>query len=782
MATGGERPPNFRKSYGQYSTQLYDHLMEGYNKRMPPVSTRSKNPAADSLFGEGNYSDAGTDVALQVRFFKLETVAITTGSMRIGLWLREWWNDERLAWDPADFGNITEIVMDGPELEEPDIWHPDFRIYNAVGQHREFFDSVSSSVQANGDVFFSRPGMVEMLCKFSGLVAFPYDELSCEFEIGGWTLSGGQQGLFFRTDAQGHPLPFTLANTERTSGASYQEYTIKRVTAELETLFYDCCENSPWPVARYKVYLTRSSAFYKDTIIIPAMLLTIASFGVFFMSFEVGERLSYGITLILAVQVMQGTVSTFVPVSNELLWIDLFNLANLFFSYGALYETILVLFFGFFTDSHLLPAFLRSRRLEILCSHYFGSAKITPEIDKLRIAKRSMAGEYFRNHQAKLQRRRSLSGALPPERFLGFDDAERLVMFERIFFLVDSDSNGYMTEAQVLQLMSYLAMDLSDEEAKREFSRFDQDGNGVIAQSEFIRLCIKLLWRVPLPLLKLSAENYVEASANKKDRNKEYWMIVSKQIDHVARFVFPAAYTFTMLVFFSLDMTDDYENAHTSMFSGFGTIVVQAGKWWQIFLVPCLLFVLVLVWLNWKRLKMIKASHKKVKKVLTTVRTRDSVFMKSPPIEAEASNEEEASMMEDPNHESDRTEVMLETQARLVPVLVSANAKIGQPVAVSEARTACSSESEEREDEALRTEVLSRSKPSIHRDGQTVNSADDVGRRLGSNARTLLHESNTESKEPLSKEIDNDIDLPPGIEAMLSKLGSAPAAEVYDRV
>ena len=39
-------------------------------------------------------------------------------------------------------------------------------------------------------------------------------------------------------------------------------------------------------------------------IVAPAIMLTLASFMAFFVSFEVGERLGFGITLILAVQVI----------------------------------------------------------------------------------------------------------------------------------------------------------------------------------------------------------------------------------------------------------------------------------------------------------------------------------------------------------------------------------------------------------------------------------------------------------------------------------------------
>ena len=45
-------------------------------------------------------------------------------------------------------------------------------------------------------------------------------------------------------------------------------------------------------------------------------------------SFSAEERLSFGITLLLVVEVMKATVATFVPVCGELLWIDLFMLVN----------------------------------------------------------------------------------------------------------------------------------------------------------------------------------------------------------------------------------------------------------------------------------------------------------------------------------------------------------------------------------------------------------------------------------------------------------------------
>ena len=46
-------------------------------------------------------------------------------------WWRHYWADPRLAWDPADWGGITELTFFGHE-EHKQIWTPDTIIYEAI--------------------------------------------------------------------------------------------------------------------------------------------------------------------------------------------------------------------------------------------------------------------------------------------------------------------------------------------------------------------------------------------------------------------------------------------------------------------------------------------------------------------------------------------------------------------------------------------------------------------------------------------------------------------------
>ena len=49
--------------------------------------------------------------------------------------------------------------------------------YNAISGFTSSLEPAFATVTSNGDVFHSRPGTLEALCKFSGLVAFPFDQL-----------------------------------------------------------------------------------------------------------------------------------------------------------------------------------------------------------------------------------------------------------------------------------------------------------------------------------------------------------------------------------------------------------------------------------------------------------------------------------------------------------------------------------------------------------------------------------------------------------------------------
>ena len=82
-------------------------LLAGYNTNVPPVTnSRSSNNVA--------VSDAGTDIQLQLRVFKVDAVDAAHGQMSLKIWLRHSWVDKRLAWNETEWGGINMIALDRP--------------------------------------------------------------------------------------------------------------------------------------------------------------------------------------------------------------------------------------------------------------------------------------------------------------------------------------------------------------------------------------------------------------------------------------------------------------------------------------------------------------------------------------------------------------------------------------------------------------------------------------------------------------------------------------------
>ena len=205
--------PNFRAGYSAASAQLRAALLANYDRHVPPESERA-----------GNFTEAGTDVHMSLRFFKVQAIRASEGAMELKVWLRMSWTDTRLSWEPADYGGITTTYLwadPTPTSGNSELWVPDVQPYNARSNIVESLDPAYAKVDSTGSIFLSRPGTLDVMCKFSGLVAFPFDRLKCSIEFGGWILSGGYQGLELSGDG------YVFSEQESTSGSSYQQYTIE---------------------------------------------------------------------------------------------------------------------------------------------------------------------------------------------------------------------------------------------------------------------------------------------------------------------------------------------------------------------------------------------------------------------------------------------------------------------------------------------------------------------------------------------------------------------------
>ena len=171
----------------------------------------------------------GTDVKVQIVVFKIVSVDLTQGHMSLKMWLRHSWNDPRLSWDPAAFGGVESIrvypgkasggVLDGIDNQ---MWMPDLHWYNSLTEWDN--ELGAAKVESDGSVLHSAPGRLELSCRFTGLVNFPRDEISCPFDVGSWGYSDNVVNLTFFDNG-----PAEIGSNQETSGTSYSEYALTRL-------------------------------------------------------------------------------------------------------------------------------------------------------------------------------------------------------------------------------------------------------------------------------------------------------------------------------------------------------------------------------------------------------------------------------------------------------------------------------------------------------------------------------------------------------------------------
>lgn len=313
-----------------------------YDPRVPPSSDRANQ-----------FSQAGTDVDVELVVFKVIRVGLPDSRLEVKAWLRMEWFDERLAWDPADFGGIRETfyaATNVPDIELNEIWTPDFTMYNAGEGMGTSFDSALAKVTYDGHVFWSRPGILILLCKYSGIIDFPNDAPICKAEFGGWALSGAYQGL------KSFKVNVRTINESATSAPSYASFDLVNVSASASDYVYEHSSAEPWPVALVRFHLRRvNQVSWLLTVVMPAIFLTYLATVVAFIPPESGERLGYGITLVVALEVGKTTLVGIVPIAGEMLVVDMITIVSVNICYLSLFESCLVLYLYYYREEYLLP-------------------------------------------------------------------------------------------------------------------------------------------------------------------------------------------------------------------------------------------------------------------------------------------------------------------------------------------------------------------------------------------------------------------------------------------
>ena len=205
-------------------------------------------------------------------------------------------------------------------------------------------------MDSDGSVFWSRPGHLRPVCKFEGLDAFPFDELTCKVEIGSWMFSSVLIDLRPAPDSGG----VSIGGSD-TAGESYSEFAFKSVDAYRKEYPPFVADPHPWPVVIYDIRFERSWEPYVRGYLLSQILLNIIGFACFWMPPQSGERLGLAITSMLAAIAADLVIASSLPAASEVTWLQSFSMFSMLYTTFCVLESVVVTYFHFCVCDTLTP-------------------------------------------------------------------------------------------------------------------------------------------------------------------------------------------------------------------------------------------------------------------------------------------------------------------------------------------------------------------------------------------------------------------------------------------
>lgn len=171
-------------------------------------------------------------------------------------------------------------------------------------------DQFSSSMETNvvirhdGQIMWDQPAISKSSCKVD-VSFFPFDAQQCRLTFGSWTHNGNQMDLHNALDSA--DLADFVENVE---------WEVLGMPAKKNVILYGCCSD-PYPDITYTLHLKRRASFYIFNLLIPCMMISFLAPLGFYLPADSGEKVSLGVTVLLALTVFQLLVAESMPPSEN---------------------------------------------------------------------------------------------------------------------------------------------------------------------------------------------------------------------------------------------------------------------------------------------------------------------------------------------------------------------------------------------------------------------------------------------------------------------------------
>ncbi|KAM5193846.1 neuronal acetylcholine receptor subunit alpha-9 [Mantella aurantiaca] len=288
---------------------LFRDLFENYCNALRPVED----------------TDRALNVTLQITLSQIKDIDERNQILTAYLWIRQGWYDAYLTWNRDDYDGLDSI-----RIPSNMVWRPDIVLYNKADD--EFSEPINTNVglRYDGKITWDTPAITKSSCVVD-VSYFPFDEQQCNLTFGSWTYNGNQVDIINAMDTG--DLSDFVENVE---------WEMQGMPAVKNVITYGCC-SEPYPDITFTLILKRRSSFYIFNLLIPCVMISFLAPLGFYLPADSGEKVSLGVTVLLALTVFQLMVAESMPPSESVPLIGKYYIATMTMITASTALTIIIM-------------------------------------------------------------------------------------------------------------------------------------------------------------------------------------------------------------------------------------------------------------------------------------------------------------------------------------------------------------------------------------------------------------------------------------------------------
>ncbi|MBN3289462.1 ACHA9 protein, partial [Polypterus senegalus] len=340
-------------AHGKYAHKLLNDLFANYTSALRPVED----------------TDKALNVTLRITLSQIIDMDERNQILTAYLWIRQVWTDAYLRWNKDDYDGLDTI-----RIPSSYVWRPDIVLYNNADD--QFTGSMETNVviRHDGQIMWDSPAITKSSCKVD-VSFFPFDGQQCRLTFGSWTYNGNQIDILNGLDSG-----------DLTDFVENVEWEVLGMPAKKNVILYGCCSD-PYPDVTYTLKLKRRASFYIFNLLIPCIMISFLAPLGFYLPADSGEKVSLGVTVLLALTVFQLLVAESMPPSENVPLIGKYYIATMTLITASTALTIFIMNIHHCgPDAKPVPKWAKTIVLQYMAKIFFvyevGENCMSPQPDK----------------------------------------------------------------------------------------------------------------------------------------------------------------------------------------------------------------------------------------------------------------------------------------------------------------------------------------------------------------------------------------------------------------